>query len=178
MRYHPPTQLDSRTREYRRSMIDEWNDMWNAALDVQGVDSSELFASGNEIYFIDAADAAKASALLDAWGETASTGPTERRIHLWTNPDGSGSFSSTRDYLTFYPGDYVQVELQGDVYFGQDGSPFGSLPWSWALVSDSSTATVPEPTSLSLMAMLGGIGVAVRRRCQRTANSQTAASCL
>ncbi len=156
----------------RQPTIAEWDDLWNAALDVTGIDSNVLVAIGPDVTFIDNASPTNLTTLVDAWGPTYGTG-TERNIYIWTTPDADWDASTTRDFFILVPGDYL---VHGNIVLwdveakqASVGAPNPII--SWALVSDSAdNNTVPEPSSMTLTALLGGI---VAAACRRTTTAAT-----
>ena len=79
---------------------------------------------------------------------------------IWTDPDGSAAFTTTRDVLLLTP---FEASIRNDASV-QDPPP--ALPdptYSWLLVNDSASA-VPEPSSALLLGFASLIGIATYRR--------------
>ena len=90
-----------------------------------------------------------------ALGSTSSSSPELSATLVWTDPDGTNTNSSTRDYLSMGLGG---VSLIQNTLASAPNSTLG-----WLLVVESQIMPVPEP-STGLLLSLGILGLGISRR--------------
>lgn len=137
----------------------EWDDLFAAA----GIVSDNVLLSASDGFSLGSSVVLSSTTNYDDGDLKDLLGPTNGTFSaiIWTDPDGSNSSSTTRDYVTLDP--------NGVVLRSSSITPAQS-PIGWLLVSEATA--VPEPTTLAVLG-IGTVGIAARNRRRRRTHDKS-----